>query len=79
MSAEMTSIIGVAMPGLRAGSTTVPGVGLTAVGIEGAAFTGGGYIIDVLDAKGDFGVSILGKEGNRDRAVALAELIETHR
>ncbi len=63
----------------QTGGTSVPDVGSRAVGIEGAGFTGGGYIISVLDAKGGFGVSILGKEGTRDRAVALAKLVEAHR
>jgi hypothetical protein len=63
----------------QTGGTAVPGLGSKAVGIEGAAFTGGGYNVSVLDAKGGFGVSILGKEGTRDRAIALAKLVETHR
>jgi hypothetical protein len=63
----------------QAGGTDVPGLGSKAVGIQGAAFTGGGYIVNVLDAKGGFGVSILGKEGTRDRAVALARIVESHR
>ena len=57
----------------------VHGVGSKAAGIEGPPFVGGGYIINVLDAKGGFGVSMLGKEGNRARAVALARLVESHR
>jgi hypothetical protein len=63
----------------QSGGTEVPGLGSKAVGIKGAAFAGGGYIVSVLDAKGGFGVSILGKEGTRDRAVALARIVESHR
>jgi hypothetical protein len=57
----------------------IAGIGTTAVGIESAGFTGGGYIISVLDAKGGFGVSILGKAGTRDRDIALAKLVESRR
>ena len=57
----------------------VPGLGSKAVGVKGAAFTGGGYIVSVVDSKGGFGVSILGKEGTRDRAIALAKIIESRR
>jgi len=35
--------------------------------------------ISVLDAKGGFGVSILGKSGTRDRDIALAKLVENRR
>jgi len=63
----------------QTGGAAVPGVGTTAVGMQGAAFTGGGYIISVLDAKGGFGVSILGKAGTRDRDIALAKLVESRR
>ena len=63
----------------QTGGVAVPGVGTTAVGMQGAAFTGGGYIISVLDAKGGFGVSILGKAGTRDRDIALAKLVESRR
>jgi hypothetical protein len=63
----------------RAGGESVPGVGTKAVGTKGAAFTGGGYVVNVLDAKGGFGLSILGKEGTRDGAVALARIVESHR
>ncbi len=59
--------------------TDIPGIGSKAVGVRGASFTGGGYIISILDAKGGVGVSILGKDGTRDRAVALAKIVESHR
>ncbi len=59
--------------------TVIPGIGKTAVGVKSAPFTGGGYIVSVLDAQGGFGVSILGSEGNRERAVALAKVVESHR
>lgn len=63
----------------QTGGQSAPGVGTKAVGMKGAAFTGGGYIVNVLDAKGGFGVSILGKEGTRDAAIALAKIVESHR
>ena len=46
---------------------------------QGSRFTGGGYIVSVLDAKGGFGVSILGKEGTRDRGIGLAKIVESRR
>lgn len=61
------------------GGQTVPGVGTKAVGIKGAPFTGGGYIVNVLDARGGLGVSILGQKGTRDAAIALAKMVESHR
>lgn len=60
------------------GGVPVSGVGSRAVGVKADSFTGGGYIVSVIDAKGGFGVSILGA-GNRDGAVALAKLVEAHR
>jgi hypothetical protein len=63
----------------QTGGSAVPGLGSRAVGMQGAAFTGGGYIVSVLDAKGGFGVSILGHNGNRERAIALAKLVESRR
>jgi hypothetical protein len=61
------------------GGTVVPDLGSKAVGVKGAGFTGGGYIVSVLDAKGGFGVSILGKDGTPERTIALAKLVESHR
>jgi hypothetical protein len=63
----------------RSGATVVTGVGSKAVGIKGAAFNGGGYIVSVLDSKGGFGVGVLGPEGTPERALALARLVESHR
>lgn len=63
----------------QTGGESIAGLGSKAVGMKGAPFTGGGYIVNVLDAKGGFGVSILGKDGTRDRAVALAKIVESHR
>jgi len=63
----------------QSGGTAVPGLGSKAVGINGAAFSGGGYIVSVLDGKGGFGVSILGQDGTRDRAVALAKIVQSRR
>jgi hypothetical protein len=63
----------------RSGGTSVPGLGSKAVAVKGAAFTGGGYIVSVLDAKGGFGVSLLGPAGTLDRVVALAKVVESRR
>jgi hypothetical protein len=63
----------------RSGATAVTGVGSKAVAIKGPPFAGGGYILSVLDAKGGFGVSVLGAEGTQERALALARLVESHR
>ncbi len=63
----------------QTGGTNVSGLGSKAVAVKGAGFTGGGYIVSVLDAKGGFGVSILGADGTLDRAVALARVVESHR
>ena len=61
------------------GGEDIKGLGATAIGNKGAGFTGGGYIVSVVDAKGGFGVSILGKDGTRERAIALAKVVESHR
>ena len=63
----------------QSGGENVPGLGTKAVGNEGADFTGGGYIVNVLDARGGFAVSVLGKDGTKDRAMALAKIVEIHR
>lgn len=63
----------------QSGGTSVPGVGTKAVAVKGAGFTGGGYIISVLDAKGGFGVSVLGSAGTLERVTALARIVESHR
>ena len=63
----------------QTGGEDIKGLGSTAVGVKGAGFTGGGYIVSVLDAKGGFGVSILGKDGTRERTIALAKVVESHR
>ncbi|MGE5243219.1 MAG: hypothetical protein ACM3SQ_03220 [Betaproteobacteria bacterium] len=64
---------------LQSGGTAVSGVGSKAVAIRGAAFTGGGYVLSALDAKGGFGVSILGKDGTQERVVALAKIVASRR
>jgi hypothetical protein len=64
---------------LKSGGAPVSGVGSKAVAIRGAAFTGGGYILSALDAKGGFGISVLGKDGTQDRVVALARVVEGRR
>lgn len=61
------------------GGTSVSGLGSKAVAVKAAAFTGGGYIVSVLDAKGGFGVSLLGPAGTLDRVVGLAKVVESHR
>jgi hypothetical protein len=63
----------------QSGGAGVPALGSKAVAIKGAAFTGGGYIVSVLDAKGGFGVSLLGPAGTLDRVVALAKVVEGRR
>lgn len=63
----------------QSGGSSVAGVGSKAVAMKGAAFTGGGYILTVLDAKGGFGVSVLGPAGTLDRVVALAKIVESRR
>ena len=63
----------------QSGGTAVSGVGSEAVGIKGAGFNGGGYIITALDSKGGFGVSILGKTGNPENVTALAKLVASKR
>jgi hypothetical protein len=63
----------------QAGGVPIAGLGQAAVGQVGAPFTGGGYIVSVVDRKGGFGVSILGPAGNRVRAIALAKLVESLR
>lgn len=64
---------------LQAGGIAIAGLGQTAVGQIGAPFTGGGYVVSVVDAKGGFGISILGAQGTPVRAIALAKLVENHR
>jgi hypothetical protein len=61
------------------GGESVPGLGTKAVGSKGAGFVGGGYVVNVLDKEGGFGISILGKDGTKDRAVALAKVVESRR
>ncbi len=56
----------------QSGGEKLPGLGTRAVGSKGAGFTGGGYVVNILDAKGGFGVSILGREGTKERAIVLA-------
>src|SRR5215471_3749604 len=63
----------------QTGGEDITGLGSTAVGNKGAGFTGGGYIVNVVDAKGGFGVSVLGKDGTREHAIALAKVVETRR
>jgi hypothetical protein len=64
---------------LQRGGTAVSGVGSNAIASRGAGFTGGGYILSALGAKGGFGVSVLGKNGTQDRVVALAKVVEGRR
>lgn len=63
----------------QTGGEDIKGLGSTAVGVKGSGFTDGGYSVSVLDTKGGFGVSILGKDGTRERAIALAKIAESHR
>ena len=63
----------------EAAAKSVAGIGSKAIAVKGAAFNGGGYVLSALDAKGGFGVSILGEEGTFDRVVALAKVVASHR
>jgi hypothetical protein len=63
----------------KSGGTDVSDIGTNAVGIKGAPFNGGGYVVSVLDAHGGFGVSILGPDGTRDGVIALAKVVESRR
>ncbi len=64
----------------QSGATDVAGIGSKAAIIQGAAFQGGGYIINVLDASGGFGLSVLGSDAITQAQVeALAKLVETRR
>jgi hypothetical protein len=63
----------------KSGGTEITGLGSKAVGIKAASFTGGGYIVSILDSKGGFSVSTLGSVGTRDRAIALAKIVESRR
>ena len=63
----------------KSGGTDVSGLGSKAEGTKAAPFTGGGYIVSVIDTKGGFGVSTLGNEGSRDRAIDLAKIVESRR
>jgi hypothetical protein len=63
----------------RSGASAVEGVGSKAVAMKGATLTGHAYIVSVLDAKGGFGISVLGADGTPERALALARLVEGRR
>jgi hypothetical protein len=63
----------------KRGGTPVSGLGSKAVAVKGAGAMGGGSIVSVLDAKGGFGVSILGPAGTVDRASALAKVVASRR
>lgn len=64
---------------IQSGATQFQGIGTSAVGTAGNAETEGGYNMSILDAKGGVAISILGNEGNGERAVALAKAIEARR
>jgi hypothetical protein len=63
----------------RSGGTSVSGLGSKAVAVKAAGMSGGGSIVSVLDAKGGFGVSLLGPAGTQDQVIALARIVESHR
>lgn len=54
------------------------GIGTKAVSTKAADFTGG-WIVTVEDTKGGFGVSVLGRKGTEDNAIALARVVEARR
>ena len=64
---------------IQSGATEYPGIGTRAAGTAGNEETEGGYNLSILDPKGGVAVSILGKAGTGERAVALAKSIETRR
>jgi hypothetical protein len=61
-----------------AGGKDVPGLGVKAVSSKAADITGG-YIVTVQDAKGGFGVSVLGRSATADNPIALAKIVESRR
>jgi len=54
------------------------GIGTKAVLVKATDFTGG-WIVTVEDAKGGFGVSVLGRTATEDNAIALAKIVEGRR
>ena len=63
----------------QSGGTSISGLGSKAVGVKADDFFGGGYIVSVLDAKGGFGVSLLGPGGSHDNVIAMAKIVESRR
>jgi len=61
-----------------AGGKDVPGIGTKAVSTPATDLTGG-WIVTVQDAKGGFGVSVLGRSATLENAVALAKVVESRR
>ncbi|HEU5478883.1 MAG TPA: hypothetical protein VFU90_03580 [Candidatus Tumulicola sp.] len=61
-----------------AGGKDLSGIGTKAVLVKAADFTGG-WIVTVEDAKGGFGVSVLGRTATEDNAIALAKIVEGRR
>src|SRR5579864_6375128 len=61
-----------------AGGKDLSGIGTKAVSIKAADLTGG-WIVTVEDAKGGFGVSVLGRTATEDNAIALAKIVEGRR
>ena len=61
-----------------AGGKDLSGIGTKAVSIKATDLTGG-WIVTVEDAKGGFGVSVLGAKAIEDNAIALAKVVESRR
>ncbi len=63
---------------MASGGKAVSGIGSKAVANRAAAMAGG-YVLSAIDAKGGFGVSLLGREGTQELVVALAKVIAEKR
>ncbi len=63
----------------EAGGEAVPGIGSSAIAFPNAPPVVGGYMLTAVDEKGGFGISIQGKEGTKDRAIALAKIVTGRR
>jgi hypothetical protein len=59
---------------MASGGKAVSGIGSKAVASRAAAMAGG-YVLSAIDAKGGFGVSLLGREGTQELVVSLAKVV----
>ena len=63
--------------GEGSGAKAVPGIGTKAVSVNAGGLNG--WIVTVADAKGGFGLSVLGGPATEDNALALARIVESRR